>query len=224
MIAWDLFVIWSVLTSTDLCHGSQHPVQQSGRTVVPDHFSKLPSSSRLPRCRDQPQAWMGCTQLSKLFNICTLLQCIQLGRVAVWEGLGALTQKLLQVFEACNFGCAFILNLGLLVLFQQIAPLISAHGRGAVIASLLHLLGNLLPQMLVTLGCVEHTVHLLAICDQCLDLVLHPCFRPLFGSLDLIMILTSCVWRWGKKHLVYSSCQLLLLLGGRRKLWEVVPQ
>jgi hypothetical protein len=26
------------------------------------------------------------------------------------------------------------------------------------------------------------------------------------------MILTSCVWRWNKKHLVCSSCQLLLLL------------
>ncbi len=57
MIAWDLFVIWSVLTSTDLCNGSQHPVQQSSRTVVPDHFSKLPTSSRLPRSRDQPQTW-----------------------------------------------------------------------------------------------------------------------------------------------------------------------
>jgi hypothetical protein len=39
------------------------------------------------------------------------------------------------------------------------------------------------------------------------------------------MILTSCVWRWDKKHLMCSSCQLLVLLGGRRrKLWEVVPQ
>ncbi len=139
------------------------------------------------------------------------LQGIQLGWASVRDGLGSITQKLLQIFEACHSWCAFVLYLGLLVLFKQIAPLICAHCRRAVIAALLHFMRNLLPQMLVALGCVEHIVHLLSICNQCFYLVLHPCFGPLLGSLDLYILTRSIC----KKHLVHS-CQLM---GDRKLLW-----
>lgn len=62
----------------------------------------------------------------------------------------------------------------LLELLEEVAPLVGAHGRGAVEALLPHLGGDGLPEVLVGLGGVEVVVHLAAQRDEAERLVLDP--------------------------------------------------
>lgn len=95
--------------------------------------------------------------------------------------LDSVTKELLQVFEASNFRRASVMRFGFLVLLEQIAPFVSAHGGRPIVASLFHFLRDLLPQMLVAFGGVEESVHFFPESYERFDLVLDPCLCPLFG-------------------------------------------
>ncbi len=116
------------------------------------------------------------------------MQHAWLSRASVGDGLCPLTKNLLQVFVKCHLGCALIMSLSFLVLLQQISPFVRAHCSGAIISMLFHFTRDLLPQMLVAFRCVEQTFHLLAICYQHFDLILNPCFSPLFGCLGVLVL------------------------------------
>ena len=98
--------------------------------------------------------------------------------------------KLFELF-VIHLPASSITLLRLLVILQQVSPLVSTHGCGPIIPQFAHSRSNLLPEMLVGFGSIEELIQFSTECNEAMSFIMDPCLGSPSGHFDFDVLSTA---------------------------------